>query len=241
MKQKPRAGTASATLRKQAEQEREELRTLSRRVVEAQENERRAIARELHNVVGQSMTVLKLMLDKAMHSPAKSIAPTLAEARAVVDEVVTRIRDLSLELVPSVLDDLGLLPTLLWYCQRFGTQTGVQVNFSHKGLDRSFPPEVSIAAYRIVQEALANVAHHAEVSEATMRAWTDDKTLFLQIEDRGTGFDPVEVSAGDYSGIRGMKERALYLGGKLSIESARGNGTSVTAELPLAPPKREGG
>ena len=215
-------------------------RAISRRVVEAQENERRAIALELHNVLGQSMTVLKLILDKAMHSPPEAVGPALREAQAVVDEVVARMRDLSLELLPSMLDDLGLLPTLLWYCERHSEQSRVRVDFKHAGLDRSLPPEVATAAYRIVQEAVTNATHHSRASEVMVRAWADDKALFLHIEDHGIGFEPGKVPVGADCGITGMKERALSLGGRLTVESTPGAGTIVSAEFPLSQPKREG-
>ncbi len=230
----------NTVVRRRTEREREELRALSRRTVEAQENERRTIAHELHNVLGQSMTVLKLILDKAMHSSAEGIWTILEEAQAVVDEVVARVRDLSLELLPSMLDDLGLLPTLLWYCPHHNDRTGVRVNFKHTGLNRNFPPEVSTAAYRIVQEALTNATHHAQVGEVTVHAWADGKMLSLHIEDLGIGFEPAKVPVGAYSGIKGMQERALSLGGKLTIESTPGAGTTVAAELPLSRSKRDG-
>ncbi|MDO8568741.1 MAG: sensor histidine kinase [Dehalococcoidales bacterium] len=234
---KPRA----VTVRKRAVQEREELRALSRRIVQAQENERRVIARELHNVLGQSMTVLKLILDKAKHSRAEEIMPALTEAQELVDEVVERVRNLSLELSPSMLEDLGLLPTLLWYCQRQTEQTKVQVNFKHNGLDRSFSPEVSIAAYRIVQEALSNAMRYAEVDKVSVRAWSDHKAIFLQVADSGIGFEPSRVPMGTYNGLKGMEERARSLGGKLTIESAPGAGTTVAAELPIIQPRDKEG
>jgi signal transduction histidine kinase len=132
-----------------------------------------------------------------------------------------------------MLDDLGLLPTLLWYIENFTARTRVRVNFKSSGLEgRRFAPEVETAAYRIAQEALTNVARHSEVDEATVRVWADDRTLTVQIEDQGKGFDLETVlSARDRSGLAGMRERAVLLGGQLLLDSRPGAGVRLTAEL----------
>jgi signal transduction histidine kinase len=153
----------------------------------------------------------------------------------MVNELMALVRDMSLDLRPAMLDDLGLLPTLLWHFDRYTTQTDVHVTFKHARLEgRRFRPEVETAAYRIVQEALTNVARHAGVSEVWVRLWADQETLGVQIEDRGTGFEPeAALTAGATTGLAGMRERAVLLGGQLTVESAPGAGTCVTAELPL--------
>jgi signal transduction histidine kinase len=134
-----------------------------------------------------------------------------------------------------MLDDLGLLPALLWYFERYTSRTDVQVAFKHTGLERRrFAPEVETAAYRIVQEALTNVARHAGVSEVTVRIWADQDTLGAQIEDHGVGFDPeVALDGGTTGGLSGMHERAVLLESQLTIESAPGAGTRLTAEFLL--------
>lgn len=209
-----------------------ELRSLSRRLFEVQERERRAIGRELHDEIGQSMTVLMLALDRAKHSPPEAVSARLAETQAVANEVITQVRNMSLDLRPPMLDDLGLLPTFLWHFERYTNQTGIQVDFKHSGLDSALPAEANTAAYRIVQEALTNVARYAKVKEVLVRAWVDGTTLSLQVEDHGAGFsmDGHAISGG----LSGMRERATLLGGKLAIQSAPGAGTCVTAELPLS-------
>jgi signal transduction histidine kinase len=131
-----------------------------------------------------------------------------------------------------MLDDLGLLPALLWLVERYTAQTGVRVSFERGPLPERFDPAVETAAYRIVQEALTNVARHAGVREAVVRLWADADWLGLQVEDRGAGFDPRAV-AGPSAGLSGMRERAQLLGGHLEVESAPGQGTRVTAGLPL--------
>jgi signal transduction histidine kinase len=141
---------------------------------------------------------------------------------------------MSLDLRPATLDHLGLLSALLWHIRQYGTQTQVRVEFKHSGLEgRRFPTEIETAAYRIVQEALTNVARHAETFDATVRVWADGHGLNLQIEDSGRGFDAEDaLSADNTSGLAGMRERAHLLGGSFLIESSPGAGTRLTAEFP---------
>jgi signal transduction histidine kinase len=156
----------------------------------------------------------------------------LDEANTIVSDLMTRVRNLSLDLRPAMLDDLGLLPALLWHFERYSSQTRVKVNFEHTGLDRQFQSEISTAIYRIVQEALNNVSKYASVEDVTVRAWSTTALLCAQVEDEGKGFVPGEVTPSS-SGLIGMQERAHLLGGKLTIETTPGAGTRVTAELPL--------
>jgi PAS domain S-box-containing protein len=211
-----------------------ELRALSNELVRSQEEERRNIARELHDQTGQSLTVLRLILDRAKRSTEGDIGSVLAEADSVVVEIAEQLREISLNLQPSMLDNLGLLPTLLWHFDQYTAKTQVRVDFRHSGMQRNFPLEISTAAYRIVQEALTNIVRHAAVKEVSVRVWIDREILCLRIEDRGKGFDPKSLPVGTSSGLFGMRERALSLGGKLTVESAPGTGTVVIAELPLA-------
>jgi PAS domain S-box-containing protein len=228
----------NAQLFEQVRAGREHLQALSRQLLDVQEAERRHIARELHDEVGQALTGLKLLLDMSTRLPPDEATASLGEAQAMVNELMALVRDLSLDLRPAMLDDLGLLPTLLWHLERYTAQTDVHVTFKHTRLEgRRFTPEVETAAYRIVQEALTNVARHATVSEVWVRLWADQETLGVQIEDRGTGFDPqAALAAGATTGLAGMRERAVLLGGQLTVESAPGAGTYVTAELPLGDP-----
>jgi signal transduction histidine kinase len=143
------------------------------------------------------------------------------------------VRDLSLDLRPGMLDDLGLLPTLLWHFDRYTAKTQVQVNFRHSGLQKRIPQEVSTAAYRIVQEALTNVVRHAKVNEVAVAVWVDQDTLWIRIEDKGIGFDQGALPPGSSIGLYGMRERARSLSGELIIESKQGIGTIIIARLPL--------
>lgn len=219
---------------------RERLEALSHRLLEVQEAERQHIARELHDEIGQALTALKLSLAAVSAAAVDGTAERLSDTRRQVNELLARVRNLALDLRPAMLDDLGLLPALLWLFERYAAQTRVQVTFEHRGLGRRFLPEVETAAYRIVQEALTNVARHAQVRQVTVRAWIDPGNLCVQIIDQGRGFDAeAPVSAGVTSGVTGMRERAGLLGGHLTVESAPGKGTRVSAELPVGETRNE--
>jgi signal transduction histidine kinase len=202
--------------------EREKLRLAA---VLLEESERRNLARELHDEIGQTLTGLKLRLEAGQTS----------EARGLVEELMSSVRNLSLDLRPAMLDDLGLLPALLWLFERYSAQTGVKVAFEHTGLEGRFAAETETAAFRIVQEALTNVARHAGVPQAVVRVWADGRTLGVQIDDGGKGFDPNGALHAATGGLSGMRERATALGGQLTLESKPGQGARVMAELPLSP------
>ena len=221
---------AEEALKKSAEQ----LKTLSRRLMEVQEMERRNIALELHDEIGQVLTGLKLTLEVSKKLPATEVGDSLVQASGLVNELMARVRKLSLDLRPGILDDLGLLPTLLWHIEHYTAQTHVKVNFKHSGLERErFAPEVETAAYRVVQEALTNIARHANVHEATVRVWTHQDMLSIEVADGGQGFDLETVVAAETSGLAGMRERATLAGGELKIESSLGEGTRLLAELSI--------
>ncbi|HEY6121763.1 MAG TPA: PAS domain S-box protein [Pyrinomonadaceae bacterium] len=228
------------TRRKQAEtalqEYAERLKFLSRRLMDVQEIERRNIARELHDEIGQVLTGLKLTLELGTRLAAEDVGSSLNQARMLVNELMARARKLSLDLRPAMLDDLGLLPALLWHIEHYTAQTQIRVNFKHSGLEGNrLAPEVETAAYRIVQEALTNVARHASVPDATVRIWTNHQKLWIEVKDSGTGFDPEVVTASsESSGLAGMRERATLLGGQLLIESKIGCGTQLTAELSIS-------
>ncbi len=214
------------------------LKSLSRRLVEVQEAERRSIARELHDEVGQLLTAIQVKLEMA--SRAQRGASPLQECRALLDDLMARVRDLSLKLRPAVLDDLGLLPALLWLFDRYTVQTAISVDFTHSGLNEAErQPELESAAFRIVQEALTNVARHAAVDRVRVRFNRIPASLHFEIEDRGAGFDPgARQGAGGSLGLTGMQERAALLGGTVEIQSSAGAGTRVRAVLPLASPAK---
>jgi PAS domain S-box-containing protein len=240
----------NARLFEEARKTAERLQLLSRRLVEVQEAERRHIARELHDEVGQVLTGLQLLLEMSARQLGDAAPPLiprtplrgegvlgrdhLSEAQKLTHDLLTRVREMSLDLRPAMLDDLGLLPALLWHLERFTAQTHVRVAFNHTLPEQRFAPEIETVAYRVVQEALTNVARHSGVNEASVWLWATQDTLGLQVEDRGTGFDPeAQLADGRGSGLSGMRERVALLDGQLTIESSPGAGACLTAELPL--------
>jgi len=212
----------------------ERLQVLSNRLMEVQEAERRHIAQELHDEIGQSLTGIKLALDMMIKLPSDNMDSCLNEVQKMVQELLRRVRSISLDLRPSMLDDLGLLPALLWHFDRFTTQTNIRVKFRHDGLNIRFRPEVETAAYRIAQEALTNVARHACINNVEVFFKADREKLIVRIEDKGAGFDYASAKAsGDSAGLKGMNERLSMLGGKMTIDSSPGAGTKLTATIPL--------
>jgi signal transduction histidine kinase len=210
------------------------LQALSRRLVDVQEEERRRVARELHDDIGQMLTCLPFVLDSGPEWSMDMFRAKLAEARTLVDSLLARVRELSYALRPAMLDHLGLLPALVPLFKRYTEQSGTVVRFQHEGIGRRFEPAIETAAYRMVQEALTNVARHAAVPEVAVRLWADADKLGVQIQDQGAGFDPqTALAAGGRSGLAGLLERVTLLGGDLLIESGPGTGTQLTAHFPV--------
>jgi len=221
----------NARLFSQVRQSHKEMKALSLRLVRVQEAELRHVARELHDEIGQLLTVLRLALEMALQSPGDQTAHLL-EAKSHANTLTSLVRELSRNLRPSMLDNLGILPTLPWLFARFSTQTSIQVVFEHSGIDsKRFSREVETAVYRVAQEALTNVARHAQIDIVTVRLWSNDKTLGIQIEDHGVGFDST-LRTGDSNGLNGMRERVMLLGGRFTVETSPGSGTRLMAELP---------
>jgi len=214
----------------------QKLRELTSRLVDSQENERRRIARELHDEFGQVLTGLMLELELGARASVESVRESLLAARGQVSELIAKVRNLSRELRPVTLDDLGLLPALLSLIERYSAQTKIQVDFKQRGLeDQRFASNVETAAYRIVQEALTNVARHARATTASVRVRVEGNAIHIRIEDRGIGFDVRRSSSmGTSSGIAGMRERVLLLGGQFEMDSAPGKGARLTAVIPLS-------
>ncbi|HVP22108.1 MAG TPA: PAS domain S-box protein [Anaerolineaceae bacterium] len=222
-------------------EKRERLRALSAKLVEAREVERRTIARELHDEAGQVLTGLQITLKMTSRAVPEAVRANLSEAQKQVEQLLERIQDLSLDLRPEMLDDLGLVPALLWHFGRYTHQTGIKVRFDHSGASQRFASQIETTAYRIIQEGLTNVARHAGVKESSVRVWAKNGTLGLQIEDKGAGFDAkAALASHTSSGLSGMQEQAELLGGQFTIESSPGAGALITVELPLQDLK-EGG
>lgn len=211
---------------------------LLRRIITAQEEERQRIARELHDETGQALTSLLVglrVMEKAASEEARALAFNM---RGVVTQALDEVHNLALELRPSVLDDLGLVPALARYVQDCPTRFGLQVDFVAAGLDsQRLPLEVETTLYRIAQEALTNVARHSGASHASVLLERRRGVVVLVVEDNGRGFDVVQVMASAQKrkrlGLYGIEERASLVGGVLSVESRPGAGTTISVEVPL--------
>lgn len=223
-------------LRRQAEedlrQSAAELRTLAQRLLQVQEEERRNIARELHDEIGQQLTILKLLQDRATRVLGERVPPDLLTAQEMTTKLTGQVRSISLRLRPGTLDELGLLPTLESHLKDFTEKTSIQVDFKHRGLDGELEQDVRTGAYRIIQEALTNVVRHAKANQVAILVEVNGRVFDIQILDNGVGFNPTTVSANS-SGLRGIRERAQYLGGTFCLESAPGRGTKIMVKLPL--------
>lgn len=212
----------------------DQLRDLSRQIVEVQEKERRHIARELHDEVGQSLTGVLLLLNKLERTSSDVNAGVVNQIQTVVRQLMAQIRELSLNLHPPILDNHGLLGALRWYCTHYSTQTQIPVSFKYTGLQRRLLPEIELTCYRIIQEALTNVARYAQAKEASVKVSVNRKRIKLFIEDSGIGFDVEQVRAKNTTfGLAGMSERVTLLKGKIGIRSSLGHGTSISVEIPL--------
>ena len=220
------------TAQKRAE---DTLRSLPRRLIETQESTGKAIARELHDEIGQVLTGIGMLLSIPEPLPPATQA-RIEEARRAVQELSGRVRALALALRPAALDDFGLIAALEGLLERYTRQTGITVEFVHARVEgERFRSEVEVAGYRIIQEALTNVARHAAVRHASVTVEASDGTLQVLVEDEGSGFVVSAVRAG--AGLGGMRERVTILGGELEIVSAPGRGTRVSAQLPLEGPE----
>ena len=219
---------------------RERLQVLSRRLVDVQETERRHLARELHDEIGQALTATEMNLQALLESPGTdALARRLRESLQVVERVQEQVHDLSLNLRPSMLDDLGLEAALRWYTERQAGLAGLQAEVRADPLEQRLDPMIETECFRIAQEALTNVVKHAKAHTVTVELSKndDDVELHLSVRDDGVGFDVASVREqavrGASLGLLSMEERATLAGGGLEYDSTPGHGTEVHAWFPL--------
>lgn len=230
-------------IRRQMEKEVEtarDLQRLSSKILNAQEEERRTIARELHDEVGQVLTAIKVELAIAQRAVASAPGgpQALESVRSITDGALQAVRDLSHFLHPSLLDDLGLSAAVDSYLKGFGRRHGLRVELLHDGMNDRLAAETEAAAYRIIQEALTNVVKHARASACRVYLQRLPNTVLITIEDDGVGFEPADAqkpAARRGLGLIGIRERAAHLRGTVRLESASGKGTHLTVELPAPP------
>jgi signal transduction histidine kinase len=233
------ASIRNARLFEEVDATRRELQVLSRELVEVQESERLTLASELHDEIGQYLTALQISLARAASGPADRPPGSLVEAQQLVGNLMQKVRDLSLDLRPPMLDTLGLLAALSWHFERYTSATSVRVHFDQHGIDRRFAHGVETAVYRIIQEALTNVARAAGVEEVAVGVWATPCCIEVEVRDVGAGFNPTQAPEGISGGLVGMRQRAAALGGRLRVEATAGAGVSVTALLPFDPDYHE--
>ncbi len=229
----------NARLFKQVRTGHERLQTLSRRLLDAQEAERRNIARELHDEIGQALTAMKINLQSVRQLvDVPALLPYLEENIGIVDRTLQQVRDLSLDLRPSMLDDLGLVAALRWYVDRQSRLAGFEARFTADLNNIRLPPDLETACFRVTQEALTNVVRHAQAQRVRVSLQYRDDMLYLIIRDDGVGFDlrdaQTRAMRGACSGLLGMQERVLFAGGQIEITSTPQRGTEIWVRFPLA-------
>ena len=222
-------------------QNRRDLERLSARLVSAQEEERRVIARELHDEVGQALTAIKMELgvaQRGVRSDSREAA-SLAEARSIAEAALQNVRDMSQLLHPSMLDDFGLPETLQTYLRGFSKRSGIRAQITTERMEERLPADVEVGLYRIVQEALTNVLKHANATACTVRLVRRDDHVHLTVDDDGRGIERAVDPTGPARrglGIIGMRERAASLAGTFSVQNRPEGGTHISVRLPLNPP-----
>jgi two-component system sensor histidine kinase UhpB len=216
------------------EEERRRSGTLAMR---AQEEERRRLARDLHDEVNQALTAILLRLEALSHDSPPDRVDEVAELKRLVNQAMEELLNLARQLRPTALDDHGLMPAIEAQLKRFSARTGIEVRVSTEGEPEMLPDDVQTAVYRILQEALANVGRHAGATAVSVEMEVEDERLELHIRDDGVGFDPSSVGReagagpGAGLGLSGMVERARLAGGELDVRSAPGGGTTVTLRI----------
>jgi signal transduction histidine kinase len=207
------------------------LQELSAKLLRAQEEERRALSRELHDEVGQSFSAVLMEAENLLDlEPTPEARPRLESIRAVAEKGINEIRNMALLLRPSMLDDFGLVPALDWQARETAKRTGMHVHLNSELTDE-LPEEHKTCIYRVVQEALNNCARHAQASTVEVAVRKESGKILLSVLDDGSGFDPERVRG---MGLKGMEERVRHLGGTFEVDSKAGRGTKVEIALPLA-------
>lgn len=213
-----------------------QLQALSRRVLEAQEFERRRVAIELHDELGQSLTAIKINLQLSERLNDGSSSELNAENIRIVEDALQQVRHLATGLRPAMLDDLGLSPAVQWIAEVIAARGNFAVHFCPEDMPQRLAPDIETACFRIVQEALTNISRHAHAKRVTITLRRMSNALLLCVQDDGNGFDlnamRERAMLGGSIGVLGMQERAMLIGGTLDIESAPGQGSMVQLSCP---------
>jgi signal transduction histidine kinase len=226
----------NARLLEEATTYKEDLRRLSNQLINAQEAERKRISLELHDELGQALTAIAINLEELekelpQQMPSR-VSEILAETTWLTDQTLEQVREMALGLRPSLLDDLGLVPALNWYVNRMTQRLRIRGSFEATNCEERLSSDVETVLYRVVQEALTNVAKHAQASRIHVHLECRKSSIIATIEDDGQGFDLEMVTSRGGVGLLGIRERVALLGGRLTIESNQGRGTRLTVEVP---------
>jgi len=227
-----------------SDQLQEQLRRLSRQILSAQEEERKKISRELHDVIAQTLTSINLRLSALKREAAldtKGIEKNIARTQELVEKSVHIVHQFARQLRPTVLDDLGLIPALQTFMKTFKEETGIHVSLSAFAAVEEVNGDKRTVLYRVTQEALNNVARHARASQVDVSVQKLDGGVCLKIRDNGKGFSAeraLQARKQNRLGLLGMRERVEMVNGNFTIESTPGNGTTILAQIPLAATRR---
>jgi signal transduction histidine kinase len=219
--------------RDRAEHAERELRYLSQKLVQAQEEERKSISRELHDEIGQLLTALKMELGNLEHlrkASGNDFQEHLTEAKTVTEQTMRAVRDLAMGLRPSMLDDIGLGPALQWHVREFSNRSNIPVSIEIDGDLGHVPETVNTCVYRVIQESLTNCARHAKAKNIRLTVHGGKERIYVTVADDGIGFESRDAGSG--LGLIGMEERVRKLGGKLQISSQAQRGTILEVQLP---------
>ncbi len=224
------------------QESKEQLRILASQILSAQENERKRIALEVHDVLGSSLSAIKFKAEEAMlHLPKdrpSDISKPLKALVSLIQDTIEEARRIQSDLRPPLLDDLGIVPTLSWFCRRFETiYSGIKVEQAVTISEEEVPDPLKIVLFRITQEAMNNIGKHAQAGSVNLGLRKVDGAIELLIKDNGNGFDPESLSSREISkkgmGLSSMKERVEFSGGSFSIDSVQGKGTVIRAVWPV--------
>ncbi len=235
----PEADQLAATFNSMLEAIDDLSRSRASHILHAQEEERKRIARELHDETSQVLTSLLISLALVEESVNDNAArERISETRALAHQTLRAVRNISLDLRPSALDDLGLLPALRWYIKEYQQKCGIEVELAASGLRERLPADMETALYRIIQESLTNTAKHGHARHAWVTLTDDGLLMRAAVRDDGMGFDAAATLRRPWQdrglGLAGMMERATLLGGSVEIDSEPGAGTLMTATIPRA-------
>lgn len=211
----------------------ERIRATSHYMMKIRENGHSTIAPQLYDRIKQSLAQVELSLNRAMQLPSEKAYFDLNEAQSLLKEVLDQLYEFSFGLHPNILNQFGLLPVLLWHFESYTTKTNILVNFKHHNLNRNFTPEISNAAYHIVNEALNNISCNATDDEATVQIWVEKEVLNIWIGNYHISSVPAKASVTS-ANIKSIEEQVCALGGKLVIDSSSGPATHLMVELPLS-------